>query len=124
MRLIINFFSKLGVDSFSRLIGFITLPVITRALGPEGYGQFSYLFVILSYFGFFIDFGYLNYGTNKLCDKENSSQVVGNIISLQLLTLILSFFTLVIIAYFFLDFSKYILLIICLPFVFINLVIR
>ena len=112
MRLIINFFSKLGVDSFSRLIGFITLPVITRALGPEGYGQFSYLFVILSYFGFFIDFGYLNYGTNKLCDKENSSKVVGNIISLQLLTLIISFFTLVIIAYFFLDFSKYILLII------------
>lgn len=57
MKLIINFISKIGVDSVSRLIGFLTLPIITRALGPEGYGLYSYLFVILSYFGFFVDFG-------------------------------------------------------------------
>lgn len=112
MRLIINFFSKLGVDSFSRLIGFITLPVITRYLGPEGYGQFSYLFVVLSYFGFFIDFGYINYGTNRLCDKEESSKVIGKIISLQILTLIVSFFSLLLIAYFFLDLNKYVLIVI------------
>lgn len=110
MKLLINFISKLGVDSVSRLIGFLTLPVITRALGPEGYGLFSYLFIILSYFGFFIDFGYLNYGTNKLCDKIDSKTVIGKIISLQILTLIFSFLILIVVAYFFLDLSKYFML--------------
>ncbi len=110
MKLVINFISKLGVDSVSKLIGFLTLPLITRALGPEGYGQFAYLFVILSYFGFFIDFGYLSYGTNKLCEKTDSRIVIGKIISLQLLTAIFSYIILIIVAYFFLETGKYILL--------------
>ncbi len=112
MKLVINFISKLGVDSVSKLIGFITLPLITRALGPDGYGQFTYLFVILSYFGFFIDFGYLSYGTNKLCEKTDSRTVIGKIISLQLLTAIFSYIILIIVAYFFLDTGKYTLLLI------------
>ena len=111
MKLVINFISKLGVDSVSKLIGFITLPLITRALGPDGYGKFTYLFVILSYFGFFIDFGYLSYGTNKLCEKTDSRVVIGKIISLQLLTAIFSYIILIIVAYFFLETGKYILLI-------------
>ncbi len=110
MKLVINFISKLGVDSVSKLIGFITLPLITRALGPDGYGKFTYLFVILSYFGFFIDFGYLSYGTNKLCEKTDSRIVIGKIISLQLLTAIFSYIILIIVAYFFLETGKYILL--------------
>ena len=112
MKLILNFVSKLGVDSVSRLIGFITLPLITRLLGPEGYGQFTYLFVILSYFGFFIDFGYINYGTNKLCDKIDSRVVIGKIISLQIITAAFSFIVLLIVSYFFLESDKYILLVI------------
>ncbi len=112
MKLIINFISKIGVDSVSRLIGFLTLPIITRALGPEGYGLYSYLFVIISYFGFFIDFGYLSYGTNKLCDKTDSRIVIGRIISLQLLTLIITYSVLIIAGYFMFDFDKYILLLI------------
>ena len=112
MKLIINFASKLGVDTVSRLIGFVTLPIITRALGPEGYGQFTYLFVILSYFGFFIDFGYLSYGTNKLCEKTDSKIVIGRIISLQLLTTIISFTILCAVSPFFLETEKFILLII------------
>ncbi len=112
MKLLINFISKLGIDTIARLIGFVTLPVIARALGPEGYGQFTYLFVILSYFGFFIDFGYLSYGTNKLCEKVDSKIVIGKIISLQLLTSIISFIILIIVARFFLVWEKYILLLI------------
>lgn len=112
MKLIINFISKIGVDSVSRLIGFLTLPIITRALGPEGYGLYSYLFVILSYFGFFVDFGYLSYGTNKLCEKVDSSLIIGKIISLQLLTLIFTYSVLFIAGYFIFDSEKYLLLLI------------
>lgn len=107
MRLIINFISKIGVDSFSRLIGFITLPFITRTLGPEGYGAYSYLFVIVSYYGFFIDFGYLNYGTNKLCEKEDSGNVIGRILSLQILTAIISYAVIVLSGLIFLDKDKF-----------------
>ncbi|MCB0728308.1 MAG: oligosaccharide flippase family protein [Ignavibacteriae bacterium] len=112
MKLIINFISKLGVDSVSRLIGFLTLPIITRALGPEGYGLYSYLFVILSYFGFFVDFGYLSYGTNKLCEKVDSKLIIGKIISLQILTLIFTYSVLFIAGYFIFDSDKYLLLLI------------
>lgn len=100
------------MDSVSRLVGFLTLPIITRALGPEGYGLFSYLFVVVSYFGFFIDFGYLSYGTNKLCEKTDSRIVIGKIISLQLLTLIITYSVLIIAGYFIFDFDKYILILI------------
>ncbi|HMQ68401.1 MAG TPA: oligosaccharide flippase family protein [Ignavibacteria bacterium] len=112
MKLIINFISKLGVDSVSRLIGFLTLPIITRALGPEGYGLYSYLFVILSYFGFFVDFGYLSYGTNKLCEKVDSKLIIGKIISLQILTLIFTYTVLFIAGYFIFDSEKYLMLLI------------
>lgn len=112
MKLIINFVSKIGVDSISRLIGFLTLPIITRALGPEGYGLYSYLFVVVSYFGFFIDFGYLSYGTNRLCDKVDSRTVIGRIISLQLLTLIITYSVLIIAGYFIFDSDKYLLILI------------
>lgn len=112
MKLLINFASKLGVDSISRLIGFLTLPVITRALGPDGYGMFSYLFVILWYFGFFVDFGYLNYGTNKLCEKIDAATVVGNIVSLQIFVLIFTYLVLITVSYFIFDIEKYFLLLI------------
>lgn len=96
----------------SRLVGFLTLPLVTRYLGPDGYGSFSYLLVIAAYFGFFIDFGYLNYGTNQLCEKVDSTIVIGKIISLQILTAIFSYASLIIVSYFFLDNYKYLRLII------------
>jgi PST family polysaccharide transporter len=108
LRLIINFISKIGVDSFSRLIGFLTLPFITRTLGPEGYGAYSFLFVIVSYYGFFIDFGYLNYGTNKLCEKERNEDVIGRILSLQILTAIVSYIVILISGLIFLEREKFI----------------
>ncbi len=107
MRIIINFISKIGVDSVSRLLGLLTLPFITRTLGPEGYGAFSYLFVIVSYYGFFIDFGYLNYGTNRLCEKERSEDVIGRIISLQIITAIASYTVILISGLIFLEQDKF-----------------
>ncbi|MBX7042999.1 MAG: oligosaccharide flippase family protein [Ignavibacteria bacterium] len=107
MRVIVNFISKIGVDSVARLIGFLTLPFITRTLGPEGYGAFSYYFVIASYYGFFIDFGYLSYGTNKLIEKEKSEDVISRILSLQILTALLSYSVLLITGFMLFDRDKF-----------------
>lgn len=112
MRLLANFFSKTGIDFFSKCIGFITIPIIARALGPDGYGLFSYLFVILSYFGFFIDFGYFNYGINKLCEKIDSKIIIAKIVSLQIILALFSYAILIICAYFIFDSYEYVLLLI------------
>ncbi len=107
LRVIINFFSKIGVDAVSRLIGLLTLPFITRQLGTEGYGLYSYLFVIVSYYGFFIDFGYLNFGTNRLCEKDDKNSVIGRILSLQILTAIASYAVIIISGFIFLESEKF-----------------
>ncbi len=112
MRLLLNFFSKAGIDFLSKLIGFITIPIIARGLGPEGFGLFSYLFVILSYFGFFIDFGYFNYGINKLCEKIDSKIILAKIISLQITLALFSYAVLIVCAYFIFNTYEYLLLLI------------
>ena len=112
MRYIINFFSKLGIDSISKLLSLITLPIITRSLGPDGYGQFVYLTIVLSYFGFFVDFGYINYGTNEIFNRKSSNEVVNNIVALRLITALISILLIFIAGYFLFPDSFYVLLLI------------
>ncbi|MBL7127353.1 MAG: oligosaccharide flippase family protein [Ignavibacteria bacterium] len=112
MRYIINFFSKLGIDSISKLLSLITLPIITRSLGPDGYGQFVYLTIVLSYFGFFVDFGYINYGTNEIFNRKSSSEVVNNIVALRLITALISILFIFVAGYFLFPDSFYVLLLI------------
>lgn len=112
MRYIINFFSKLGVDTISKLLSLITLPIITRSLGPDGYGQFVYLTIVLSYFGFFVDFRYINYGTNEIFNKRKPNDVVNSIVSLLLITALISILFIFIAGYFLFADSFYVLLLI------------
>ena len=112
MRYIINFFSKLGVDTISRLLSLVTLPIITRGLGIDGYGQFVYLTVVLSYFGFFVDFGYINYGTNEIFNRKSPSEVVNKIITLRLITTLFSIILIVVVGGLIFAESFYVLLII------------
>jgi len=112
LRYFINFFSKLGVDTISRLLSLVTLPIITRGLGPDGYGQFVYLTVVLSYFGFFVDFGYINYGTNEIFNRKNPSEVVNKIITLRLITTLFSIILIVVVGGLIFAESFYVLLII------------
>lgn len=91
MKFILNFMSKLGADAAARAIGFLTVPFITRSLGPEGYGEYTYLFVMTSYIGFFIDFGYLNYGTNRIAEDGDAPGTAGKIISLQILSALITY---------------------------------
>jgi len=112
LRYIINFFSKLGVDTISRLLSLVTLPIITKGLGPDGYGQFVYLTVVLSYFGFFVDFGYINYGTNEIFNRKSPSEVVNKIITLRLITTLFSIILIVVVGGFIFAESFYVLLII------------
>jgi PST family polysaccharide transporter len=103
LRYLINFFSKLGVDVISRLLSLVTLPIIARTLGPDGYGLYAYLSVLVGYFGFFLDLGYYIYGTSEICRTGNSVEVVDDIISLQAVVLVVTMAVLVISGLLFFD---------------------
>ena len=71
-----------SVSSFA--ISLLASPHISRALGPDGVGQYSYGHSIVSYFSLFVAFGFANYGTQKLArlrqHKEDFSQAFWEIV--------------------------------------------
>lgn len=74
------------------LLPLITTPIVARALGADGLGQYSYTNAIVSYFGLFILLGVKNYGTREISKarthdnpKYAVSKVFCQIYSLQLI---------------------------------------
>ena len=67
----------------------VTTPYISRIMGAEMIGRYSYSFSIASYFGLFILLGLNNYGNREIAsvtdDKEKLSQVFCSIYMMQLL---------------------------------------
>ncbi len=107
MKFFINFFSKLGVDTFSKAISVVTLPIITRGLGPEGYGEFIFITIVSAYFGIFIDFGYFLYATNQMSKfPEQSVSIVNKVLSIRFITALFSYF-LVLLSFIFFNISVY-----------------
>lgn len=45
----LNFSFRSSANLLSKIIGLITLPIITRALGPEGYGNYNIVNIVLQY---------------------------------------------------------------------------
>lgn len=73
------------------LLPLITTPIVARALGADGLGQFSYTNAIVSYFGLFILLGVKSYGTRQIAQarthadpKREVSEVFCQIYALQL----------------------------------------
>ena len=102
---IFNFFSKVGLDLVSRFLGIITLPIIARGLGPNGYGKLTYANVIASYFVIFLDFGFTTHGINEIVSKKRTDILVGEIISAQILIVFFSIVINCIISFFLFDFN-------------------
>ena len=75
------------------IIPFITTPYISRKMGAEKIGIYSYAYSIASYFGLFILLGLNNYGNRTIAgvkdNKENLSRTFCSIYVMQLLMAIL-----------------------------------
>lgn len=52
-----NTFIQIGGKIISVALGFLTVALLTRYLGVEGYGNFTLVFAYMSFFGVFADFG-------------------------------------------------------------------
>ena len=79
------------------LLPLITAPYISRILGAEGLGTYSYLFSIATYFGLFGMLGISNHGNRSVAlvkaNRDKLSQTFINIYIVQLITTVISLVT-------------------------------
>lgn len=76
MKLIKNFLWNAGYQVFVLLVPLITIPYISRVLGPEGVGINSYTNSIVQYFSLFGSLGINTYGNREVAYKRDSKEVL------------------------------------------------
>ena len=84
VRIFQNAVAFLGGEFFYRLINFFACILIARSLGGEGYGQFSFIYVYLSFFEIFVQFGLNPVLTRELSQQsEAAPRILGNALILR-----------------------------------------
>jgi len=85
-RVINNTAAFMGGDFFYHLVNFLAGILIARSLGNEGYGQFSFIFVYLSFFEILTQFGLNSVLTRRIAqNRAQAPKLLGNAILLRLL---------------------------------------
>lgn len=91
-RIFNNTLAFIGGEFFYHLINFFTGILVARSLGSEAYGQFSFIFVYLSFFEVFVQFGLNSIVTRELTqNKAEGPRILGNAVLLRLLLAGISF---------------------------------
>lgn len=84
-RVLNNIFAFTGGDFFYHFINFLAGILVARSLGSERYGQFSFIFVYLSFFEIFIQFGLNAIVTREMSQKTlDRPRILGSAILLRL----------------------------------------
>lgn len=82
-RTLINFLSLSFLQIGNYVLPMVTLPIISRVIGPENYGAVNYSFAFVGYFILFINAGFDLYGTRQIIackdDKEKIQQLFSRI---------------------------------------------
>ncbi len=82
-----NFIYNIIYQILIMILPLITAPYITRTLGDESLGMFSYTYSVASYFALFAVLGLNNYGSRKIAqireDNDNLSKCFWEIFSMQ-----------------------------------------
>jgi len=80
-RLVENFFSLSALNAISFLVPLITIPYLTRILGPEKFGLVSFGLVVMQYFIIFTSFGFAFSATQQISIHRDNKQKVTDIFS-------------------------------------------
>ena len=84
LRVIRNTAAFIGGEFFYRLVNFLACIPIARTLGGEGYGQFSLIYVYLSFFEVFVQFGLNSILVRELSQStQNAARILGNALILR-----------------------------------------
>jgi O-antigen/teichoic acid export membrane protein len=82
-RTLVNFLSLAMLQIGNYVLPMITLPIISRVIGPEKYGAVNYAFAFAGYFILFINAGFDLYGSRQIVsykgDKEKIQQLFSKI---------------------------------------------
>ncbi|MBK7377409.1 MAG: oligosaccharide flippase family protein [Ignavibacteriales bacterium] len=98
--LFINFSFRSAANLLSKFIGLVTLPIITRALGPEGYGNFNLVNLIAQYTFLPIALlGLRTYGIREIAGEKKQNSYANNILSMQFSIAVIAVFISTIVTY-------------------------
>ncbi len=94
-----------GSQILAMALGLITAPIVTRVLGPEKYGIFTFVLAVISFISLFFEFGFFSAGARLLAvskDKKKDQELIGDLILITV-GISLSFFLIIFIFSFFID---------------------
>ncbi len=80
-RTITNFLSLSVLQIGNYVLPMITLPIISRIIGPEKYGAINYSFAFVGYFIMFINAGFDLYGTRMIISYEGNKEKIDQLFS-------------------------------------------
>lgn len=84
LKVLNNTAAVLGGDFVYHLINFAATTLVARSLGGESYGQFSFIYVYLSFFEAFVQFGMNSVLTRELArEREDAPRILGNALLLR-----------------------------------------
>lgn len=94
-----NYLYTTGYQVLLIIIPFITIPYLSRVIGPSGIGVYAYSYSIATYFALFAKLGLTNYGVRSIARvKDKSSELNKTFSSIYYSQLIMSL--ILVIAYF------------------------
>ncbi len=106
-----NFIYNSTYQILALLIPLVTTPYLTRTLGAEGLGDYSYYFSIAQYFVMFIKMGLDNYGNRTIASVRDNKEVLSRSFwGIYIMQLFFSAFAVVIYICFSLVLSAYVTL--------------
>lgn len=83
-----NFIYNIGYQVLIIIVPLILAPYISRVVGPEGVGTYSYTYSIVTMFGLFASLGMAKYGNREISkcgdDREKRTRVFSELISFKL----------------------------------------
>lgn len=90
MRIIKNFFYNIGYQVLIIIVPLILAPYISRVVGPDGVGTYSYTYSIVMLFGLFANLGIAKYGNREISkcgeSRELRTQVFSELFSVKIVT--------------------------------------
>jgi O-antigen/teichoic acid export membrane protein len=80
-RTLFNFVSLSILQVGNYVLPMITLPIISRIIGPEKYGVVNYAYAFVGYFVLFINAGFDFYGARKILEYKNNKEKINELFS-------------------------------------------
>lgn len=101
LRLIKNAGWLFSAEVVSRLLGYGVIVILSRTLGPEGLGQYSFIFYYVSLLGIFADFGVSYYLMREVArDKKKLNELLPDVLGFKIILAIFNFLVIVGITFF------------------------